>query len=124
MADASLIGAPVGRYRIEPELARGGMGVVYAGVHELLARPAAIKVLQTAYSGEKDQVERFFNEARAASAIRHPSIVEIYDFGYADDDRAYIVMELLQGVTLAARLEQRPLSIALALVFARQVANA
>src|SRR5258706_9149502 len=115
MADASLIGATVGRYRIERELARGGMGAVFAGVHELLGRPAAIKVLLPTYSNDSEQIQRFFDEARAASAIRHPSIVEIYDFGYADDGRAYIVMELLQGQTLAARLDARPLAIELAL---------
>ena len=114
----------VGSYQLERELARGGMGAVYAGVHQLLGRRAAVKVLLPELCREKAQIDRFFNEARAASAIKHPSIVEIYDFGYADDGRAFIVMELLEGQTLAQRLERGPLSPRLAVTFARQIATA
>jgi serine/threonine protein kinase len=117
--------ATVGNYVLERELGRGGMGAVYAGVHKLVGRRAAIKVLLPDLSRKQDLVERFFNEARAAGRIKHPSIVDIYDFGYAADGSAYIVMELLEGETLAARLKARgPMSIPAATALARQVANA
>jgi serine/threonine-protein kinase len=114
----------VGAYRIERELGHGGMGVVYAGVHQLLGRRAAVKVLLPDLSKKQELVQRFFNEAKAATAIKHPSIVEIYDFGYADDGNAFIVMELLEGETLAQRLKSGPLAIPDAVGLARQIANA
>jgi hypothetical protein len=117
--------ATVGNYRLERELGRGGMGAVYAGVHKLVGRRAAVKVLLPDLSAKQELVERFFNEARAAGAVKHPSIVDIYDFGYAADGSAYIVMELLEGETLAARLKAHgPLAIPTAVALARQVANA
>jgi serine/threonine protein kinase len=117
--------ATVGNYVLERELGRGGMGAVYAGVHKLVGRRAAIKVLLPDLSRKQDLVDRFFNEARAAARIKHPSIVDIYDYGYAGDGSAYIVMELLEGETLATRLKARgPMPIPAACALARQVANA
>src|SRR5690349_19619861 len=101
------------------------MGAVYAGVHKLVGRRAAVKVLLPDLSRKQELVERFFNEARAAGRVKHPSIVDIYDFGYAGDGSAYIVMELLEGETLATRLKPRgPMPIPAATALARQVANA
>jgi len=82
------------------------MGVVYRAQHVLLGRPAAIKVLQPELSRSQEIVGRFFTEARAATAIRHPGIVEVYDFGFSSDGSAYIVMELLEGETLGQRLSR------------------
>jgi eukaryotic-like serine/threonine-protein kinase len=100
-----MLGQAVGSYRITGRIGEGGMGAVYVAEHSLLGRTAAIKVLHPELSHQPDIVERFFNEARAASAIRHPGIVEIFDFGYAKDDSAYIVMEHLAGESLRDRLD-------------------
>jgi serine/threonine protein kinase len=90
--DPGVIGSTLGSYTLHRELGRGGMGAVFVGGHTLLGRQAAIKVLLPELSREHAIVQRFFNEARAATAIKHPGIVEIYDFGYAADGSAYIVM--------------------------------
>ncbi|MBL8622627.1 MAG: serine/threonine protein kinase [Myxococcales bacterium] len=120
-----MLGQTLGSYTIERELGRGGMGAVYAAVHTLLGRRAAVKVLLAELSRDQAQVQRFFNEARAATAIKHPSIVEIYDFGWAADGSAFIVMELMDGEPLAARLKRvGRLTVAQAATIARQVATA
>jgi len=119
-----MLGEQVGQYQVTGKLGEGGMGAVYLAQHVLIGRPAAIKVLKSEYSHRPEVVERFFNEARAASAIRHPGIVEIYDFGYHVDDSAYIVMEHLEGESLEARmrrLARLPIDRALELI--RQVAS-
>jgi serine/threonine protein kinase len=106
LSDDALLGRAIGHYRIQGFIARGGMGTVYRAEHHLIGKAAAVKVLRPELSRQPEVVQRFFNEARAASAIRHPGIIEVYDFGHLPDGRAYIVMELLQGETLAARLER------------------
>jgi Protein kinase domain len=103
----SLIDTTVGSYRIMSVLGRGGMGVVYRAEHVRLGRPAALKMLQPHLTYDPAIVQRFFNEARAASAIDHPAIIEVFDYGMHDDDRAYLVMALLQGETLTTHIEQR-----------------
>ncbi|MBA2543002.1 MAG: serine/threonine protein kinase [Deltaproteobacteria bacterium] len=114
-----------GPYLVERELGRGGMGVVYAATNEVFGGRAAIKVLLGEVSRDSTLVERFMNEARAASAIEHPSIVKVYDVGTTTDDAVYIVMELLQGESLASRLKTRgALPLATAIGLARQCANA
>ena len=99
-----MLPASIGSYRILRVLGEGGMGAVYLGEHQALGRLAAIKVLQPALSARADIVQRFFNEARAATAIRDPGIVSIFDFGHDSAGNAYIVMELLDGESLDARL--------------------
>jgi serine/threonine-protein kinase len=119
-----MAGEVFGSYRVVDEIGRGGMGAVYLAEHSLLGRQAAIKVLLREMSHRQDLVTRFFNEARAATAVKHPGIVEIYDFGYAADGSAYIVMEFLQGESLASRLQRRgPLPEARAAALGRQVAG-
>ena len=105
-----MIGEVIGNYRIVSELGKGGMGMVYRAEHVQLGRPAALKMLLPQLSNDPGIVQRFFNEARAASAIDHPGIVEIYEFGTHTDGRAYIVMALLKGESLAHRLERGPLA--------------
>ncbi|HEX7842061.1 MAG TPA: serine/threonine-protein kinase, partial [Kofleriaceae bacterium] len=100
------------------------MGAVYAGEHALLGRPAAIKVLLPELSQKQDVVMRFFNEARAATAIRHPGIIEIYDFGWTPDGAAFIVMEHLEGETLGRRAARARFRWPAALAIARQIAGA
>jgi serine/threonine-protein kinase len=105
-----VIGQVIGNYRIVGELGRGGMGMVYRAEHIQLGRPAALKMLLPALSSDPGIVQRFFNEARAASAIDHPGIVEVYDFGTHTDGSAYIVMALLKGETLSNRLDRGALA--------------
>jgi serine/threonine-protein kinase len=101
------------------------MGVVYLGTHSILGRPAAIKVLLPELSQRREIVGRFFNEARAATAIRHPGIVEIYDFGYLPNGSAFIAMEFLEGESLASRLERAGrLSVSATILIGRQIAAA
>jgi serine/threonine protein kinase len=99
-------GAQVGAYRILERIGVGGMGSVWLGEHVMLGRKAAIKLLHAEMSSRRDIVKRFFNEARAATAIADPGIVQIFDFGYHEDGSAYIVMELLEGEPLDKRLER------------------
>jgi hypothetical protein len=98
-----VLGTSVGNYTVTAKIGEGGMGTVYLAEHATLGRRAAVKVLLPLLSNHRDTVARFFNEARAATAIRHPGIVEIFDFGYLPSGSAYIVMEFLDGESLAAR---------------------
>jgi serine/threonine protein kinase len=82
------------------------MGLVFLGEHTLLGRRAAIKTLLPTVAANHEIVERFFNEARATSSIADPGVIQIFDFGYHVDGTAYIVMELLEGESLSARLER------------------
>jgi eukaryotic-like serine/threonine-protein kinase len=124
-ASERMLDEVVGNYRIVRKIGEGGMGAVYLGEHALIGRPAAIKVLLREMSHRQDLVTRFFNEARAATAVKHPGIVEIYDFGYHSDGSAYIVMEYLEGESLSARLRRTgPCSETRAAALCRQVAGA
>ena len=106
MPDVSGQPSAIGMYHIEKMIGYGGMGTVYLGRHTLLDRTAAIKVLLPALSRNEEVVGRFFNEARALSRISDPGIVQIFDFGYLDDGRAFIVMEHLDGESMYARLKR------------------
>jgi serine/threonine-protein kinase len=96
----------IGSYRLLGTIGEGGMGTVFVAEHVLLGRRAALKVLLPAYSANQEIVARFFNEARALTAINDPGIVQLFDFGYDDAGTAYIVMELLDGESLAQRLRR------------------
>jgi serine/threonine-protein kinase len=100
----NMIGETVGSYRILGPLGRGGMGVVYRAEHTLMGKRVAVKTLLPELSHDPDILRRFFNEAKAAAQIRHPGIVDIYDFGNHKDGSAYIVMELLEGEALSTLL--------------------
>ena len=102
----SMEGTVIGQYRVLRKLGEGGMGAVYLAEHSLLGRRAAVKVLQPELSQKQDIVNRFFNEARAATSIADPGIVQIFDFGYHTDGSAYIVMEFLEGEPLDGRVKR------------------
>lgn len=107
---ASLVGAVFGRYQLERLLGEGGMGVVYAARHQDLGKLAALKILHERYDASEQVRVRFLREGQAVSRIRHPNIVDVYDVG-ADADRAYLVMELLEGEDLRSLLAREgPLS--------------
>ena len=89
-------------YRVDRELGRGGMAVVYAGWHEQLDRPVALKVLASHLAGDEHFRARFLREARIASKLHHPNLVRTYDIAELDGSPC-IVMELLPGGTLEGR---------------------
>ncbi|HUS63445.1 MAG TPA: serine/threonine-protein kinase [Kofleriaceae bacterium] len=120
----SLQGEVVGNYRITEQVGTGGMGIVYRAEHILLGKRAAVKVLLPERTQSREIVDRFFNEAKAASLIDDPGIVDIFDFGLLPNGQAYIVMELLEGETLGDRLKrQRYLTPTHAVSVARHIAG-
>src|SRR5262245_28064952 len=119
--DDLVAGTVVGEYRIEGEIGRGGMGRVYAAVHPVIAKRAAIKVLHPELSVNADAVERFVQEARSVNEIGHPNIVDIFAFGVLPDRRQYFVMEWLRGESLRDRLKRAPLPLADALAILEMI---
>jgi serine/threonine protein kinase len=103
MAPASLQGQTLGKYRVLDPLGRGGMAQVYRAYHPQLDRYVAIKVLRSDLVEEEEFLTRFHREARAVARLRHANIVQVYDFD-VQDGIYYMVMELLEGDTLKARL--------------------
>ncbi len=113
-----------GRYRVMSRLGEGGMGTVYLCEHAVLGRRYAVKVLRTDLSDDPELVERFRNEAIAASRIGGDNVVEVLDFG-EDDGAYYYVMEALAGRSLASViLEDGPLEVARALALLDQICRA
>jgi serine/threonine protein kinase len=100
-----LIGQRIdGRYLVQGVLGRGGMGVVYEGLHEQLNRHVAIKVLGAGISGDPVAVKRFLREAQTASQLTHGNIVDVSDIGVLDDGRPYLIMPKVNGIDLGALL--------------------
>src|SRR6266536_3126178 len=100
------------RYRIERLVSRGGMGAVFEATQLGLDRPVAIKLLLPALSRDEKMQERFRREARSAASLRHPNIIQIYDYGISDYG-PYIVMELARGKSLRQLLNKGALEIGL-----------
>ena len=103
MATVSLEGQTLGRYRVLEPLGRGGMARVYRAYHPQLDRYVAIKVLRSDLMEDEDFLARFRREAQAVAALRHPNIVQVFDFD-VQDELYFMVMELLEGDTLKTRL--------------------
>jgi serine/threonine protein kinase len=106
-ADDELLaeGTPAGSWRIGSLIAAGGCGAVYAARHEVLDRAAAVKVLHAQLAASPSMVDRFVREARAVNEIKHPNIVDIFDFGALADGRPFFVMELLEPGDLQQRMD-------------------
>lgn len=112
------------RYKIIKEIGRGGMAIVYSARDTLLERRVALKMLRPEYKSDDEFIDKFRQEARAVARLSHPNVVSIYDI-VVDDERIYLVMEIVEGKTLKDIIKERKkLSIAESLEIARQIAAA
>ncbi len=97
------------RYQLLEPLASGGMATIYRGWDRSLERFVAIKRLKSEYANDSRFCNQLLVEAQTLAALRHPNIVEVFDFG--DDERPYLIMELIEGTTLASLLPLAPIDI-------------
>jgi serine/threonine-protein kinase len=118
-----MIEQSISRYRIIKKLGAGGMGEVYLAQDTQLDRAVALKVLPANVAHNREQKTRFFQEARAAAALRHPHLAHIYEIGEANDTN-FIVMEYIEGQTLDARINGRPLDVDEIVEIAMETADA
>jgi serine/threonine protein kinase len=119
----SLIGTRIGVYEITGTLGAGGMGEVYRARDTRLDRQAAIKILLEAFAQDPDRLARFEREAKLLASLNHPNIAQVYGLEDSGSTRA-LVMELVEGPTLAARIEQGAIPLHEMLPIARQIADA
>ncbi len=125
----ALVGKELGGYRVERKIGAGGMGGVYVAEQLSLHRKVALKVLSEQFAADRDFVDQFVNEARAAGALNHPNVVQVYDVGQSDG-QYYFSMEVMPGGSIEDRIKQGPapwsdalnwfLDAANALIFARR----
>ena len=101
-----VIGETIGNFKVADRLGRGGMGEVFLAHQTSVGTRVAVKILRPEVSADQEYVSRFFNEARAVERIQHAGIVKIFDCGYTTGGQAYLIMEFLEGETLAARLQR------------------
>jgi serine/threonine-protein kinase len=101
-----VIGETIGNFRMVSRLGRGGMGDVYLGEQQSIGTRVAVKVLHAQISADEEHVKRFFNEARAVQRIQHAGITKIFDVGFHASGHAYLVMEYLEGESLATRIKR------------------
>src|SRR6187399_563625 len=113
-----------GRYQLEASIGEGGMATVYAARHRLVDRPCAVKIMNAALAKNVVIRERFRREAKAAQKLAHPNIIEIFDQGELPDGSLYLVMELLEGETLADVLEHGKVPLERGLPIMIQIARA
>jgi serine/threonine-protein kinase len=116
-----------GRYRLEAVIGHGGMGVVYRGVDRMMKRPIAVKLIRAIDGIELDDevAGRFLREAKNTARVQHPHIVQVFDLGRTDEGALYLVMELLEGESLSARMRKdTSMDPAAAIHIARQICEA
>ena len=106
MAVSIETGTKLGPYEVQDFIGQGAMGLVYRAYHAQLERTGAVKVMQ-AISPDPDTIARFRHEAQAIAQMRHPNIVNVYDFGEYEGT-PYMIVEYVPGGSLAGRMEQRP----------------
>jgi serine/threonine-protein kinase len=118
-------GQSIGNYRVLAKIGTGGMGAVYLCEHPLIGKKVALKVIHRELSGNREVVQRFFQEARSVNKIGNEHIVEIHDFGVTDNGDHFYIMEYLEGHTLATVLgREKVLAVMRALHIGSQIANA
>ena len=119
------LGEIIGGYELVRVLSHGGMGCVYHAVHAKLGRPAAVKVLATAFLLDEELVARFFREARIVNEVRHPNIVDIFDFVELEAPvRLACIMELIDGPTLKQVVRRKRMTVAQAINASLQLVSA
>src|SRR6266852_1943016 len=116
-------GNKLGPYEIQSPLGAGGMGEVYRARDPRLARDVALKVLPEAFAADTERMARFEREAKVLASLNHPNVAAIYGFEESNSVRA-LVLELVEGPTLAERIAQGPLPIEEALPIAKQICDA
>ena len=116
-------GTTLGPYEVVEEIGRGGMGEVYRARDTKLDRDVALKVLPPAFTDDPDRLARFEREAKVLASLNHPNIGHIYGLEEADGQKA-LVLELVEGPTLADRIKHGPIPVDEALPIARQIAEA
>src|SRR5438552_12826785 len=112
----------IAHYRVLEKIGAGGMGTVYKAYDKKLQRVVALKLLPPEYVSQQDRRRRFFQEARAASALNHPHILTVYEVG-EDEGKPYIAMEYVEGETLRQKIKARALPVGEALEIAIQIAE-
>ena len=117
------VGARFGHYAVTAKLGEGGMGEVWRATDTQLNRDVALKILPEAFATDPDRLARFEREAQVLASLNHPNIAAIYGLEEADDTRA-LVLELVEGPTLADRIAQGPIPVDEALPMAKQIAEA
>ena len=120
---ALTIGAQLGSHEITALLGKGGMGEVYRARDLKLKREVAIKILPEEFSSDADRISRFQREAEVLASLNHPNIASIYDFEESNGSR-YLVLELVEGETLADRIARGPVPIEDAMHIAIQICEA
>src|SRR5690242_12999051 len=104
-------GMMVGEYELGEQIGEGAMGTVYTGIHPLIGKKVAVKVLKPELCANQASIDRFVHEAQAVNKIGHPNIVDVFSLGELEDGRAYMVMEWLRGEDLKTRLARGPMSV-------------
>ena len=117
------IGSRLGHYEVTALIGEGGMGQVYQATDTKLGREVALKILPEAFATDPDRLARFQREAQVLASLNHPGIAAIYGIEEQDDTRA-LVLELVEGPTLADRIKQGPIPVDEALPIAKQIAEA
>ena len=119
---ALAVGSRLGHYNVSARIGEGGMGQVYQATDTKLNRQVALKILPEAFAADPDRLARFQREAQVLASLNHPNIAAIYGLEEADDTRA-LVLELVEGPTLADRIAQGPIPVDEALPIAKQTSG-